>query len=121
MKSDFEKNKWRIILSSSFKASFKALAKKYRSLTNDMAELGNELIANPTLGTPLGGNLYEIRMAIKSKGKGKSGGARIITVVRVETNCIVLAYIYDKSEIGNLPDARLKALAQEAFGLPIES
>lgn len=111
---------FRILITPSFKACIKQLAKKHRSLDNDLKALTQELLANPTMGTSLGGDLYKIRMAIKSKGKGKSGGARIITVVRVEANCIVLAYIYDKSEIGNLPDARLKALAQEAFGLPIE-
>ena len=40
-------------------------------------------------------------MRITSKGKGKSGGARVITftvVVAVEESEINLLYIYDKSE-----------------------
>ncbi|WP_317195932.1 hypothetical protein [Litoribacter ruber] len=72
-----------IILTENFKTQVKKLNKKYNSLKSDLQKLGEELAINPTSGTPLGHNIYKIRLAITSKGKGKSGGARIITYVKV--------------------------------------
>ena len=57
-----------------FLSEAKRLAKKYPSIKNDIATLANQLVVNPNLGTALGNNAYKIRMAITSKGKGKSGG-----------------------------------------------
>jgi hypothetical protein len=59
------------------------LAKKYPSLKSDFTDFLESLAENPTQGTPLGKDCYKIRMAISSKNKGKSGGARIITNVYV--------------------------------------
>ena len=58
-----------------FASDFKRLHKKYTSLEEEIEELGQELRRNPTMGTPIGHSCYKIRLAIKSKGKGKSGGA----------------------------------------------
>ena len=79
----------------------KRLGKRYPSLRDDIKELGAEILENPHLGTDLGGGLRKIRMAITSKGRGKSGGARVITftvVVSVAEAEINLLYIYDKAE-----------------------
>lgn len=65
---------------------------------------------SPSLGTSLGNNCYKIRLAIASKGKGKSGGARVITHFYVENNTVFLLSIYDKSEQENIPDSNIKAL-----------
>lgn len=62
-----------------FDRQLKRLVKKYPSLKNEIAELGKLLIEDPASGTPLGNDCYKIRLAIASKGKGKSGGARVIT------------------------------------------
>jgi hypothetical protein len=66
------------------------------------------------MGIPIGNDCYKIRMAITSKGKGKSGGARIITHVLVKKENIYMLSIYDKSEVENITDAdilsRLKRL-----------
>ena len=67
-----------------FKKDTKRLIKKYPSLKNELAELNSLLISNPTTGTSLGNNAYKIRVSIKSKGAGKSGGARVITYVVTE-------------------------------------
>lgn len=48
--------------------------------------------------------IYKIRLAIKSKGKGKSGGARVITYVLTDNNEIYLLTIYDKSEFDSIDD-----------------
>lgn len=97
-----------IVPTPPFEKELKHLAKKHSSLKKDIGELLLALEQNPRMGTPLGNDCYKIRMAISSKGKGKSGGARIITYVQVvETNIFLLA-IYDKSEAANISDTDLK-------------
>jgi mRNA-degrading endonuclease RelE of RelBE toxin-antitoxin system len=61
-------------------------------------ELFEELVENPYLGTSLGDNRYKVRVAVKSKGKGKSGGVRVITYLITENEEIYAIDIYDKSE-----------------------
>jgi len=85
----------------------KRLAKHYHSLADDIDALQHELIDNPYIGIDLGGGKYKVRLAVKSKGKGKSGGMRVITlVVAVEPDdtCVNLLTIYDKKEISNVSD-----------------
>lgn len=72
-----------IIASHNFRKEAKRLLKKYPSLKGELQNLNALLAENPTSGTPLGHNCYKIRLAIKSKGKGKSGGAKVITHVVV--------------------------------------
>ena len=91
-----------------FLAEAKKLAKKYPSLKNDIGTLSTQLAANPVMGTALGNNIYKIRMSITSKGKGKSGGARIITCVKIIAGIVFLVSIYDKSEQANISDKELK-------------
>jgi mRNA-degrading endonuclease RelE of RelBE toxin-antitoxin system len=93
-----------------FDKQLKRLAKKYHSLKSDYARLLKELEQNPALGTPLGNNCYKIRLAIDSKGKGKSGGARVITNFILSEKNVYLLSIYDKSEKDNLTDKELKEL-----------
>lgn len=72
-----------------------------------------DLEANPHLGTDLGGGLRKIRMRIASKGKGKRGGARVITftvVVAVEETVINLLYIYDKAERSSISSGEIEEL-----------
>ncbi len=84
---------------SVFQKCAKPLAKRYRSFKEDYDNLLDELGKNPKIGTDLGGGYRKVRMAIASKGKGKSGGARVITLDLLERNgCIYLIYIYDKSD-----------------------
>jgi mRNA-degrading endonuclease RelE of RelBE toxin-antitoxin system len=72
--------------------------------------LNNQLSLNPEMGTPLGNNSYKIRIAIKSKGKGKSGGARIITYLIDEHLEIYLLTIYDKAEFDSIDDKTLRRI-----------
>lgn len=65
---------------SEFKRQFKRLAKKYHSLKTDYNAWLDEIYKNPLVGDDLGGGIRKIRMAIADKGKGKSGGARILTL-----------------------------------------
>ena len=99
-----------------FKKEFKRLSKRYRSLLNDVQKLQRELLAKPDLGTDLGNGLRKIRMAIQSKGKGKSSGARVITytiITKIEETEINLLYIYDKSERDSISAAEIKELLKQ--------
>ena len=101
-----------IIATEPFERKLKRLVKKYKSLTTDLRELVTELAEKPTLGTPIGKDCYKVRLAISSKGKGKSGGARIITYVRVIKKIVYLMDIYDKSEQANITENELKLLIE---------
>lgn len=72
-----------VIATEPFERKLKRLAKKYKSIASDLDSVIDQLIENPTLGTPIGKDSYKLRIAISSKNKGKSGGARLITYVRV--------------------------------------
>jgi len=93
-----------------FKKEAKRLVKKYPSLKNELNELASLLQANPTAGTSLGNNTYKIRIAIKSKGTGKSGGARAITYVVTENKEVYLLTIYDKADLDSVDDTTLRKI-----------
>jgi mRNA-degrading endonuclease RelE of RelBE toxin-antitoxin system len=93
-----------------FERELKKLSKKYPSVKNDILDLAEELTENPLMGEPLGKDCYKIRMAITSKNKGKSGGSRVITCVKVINETVFLLSIYDKSEQENIEDSTLKSL-----------
>lgn len=97
----------------SFDRQVKRLAKKYGSVRSDLQDLVNQLRDTPEFGTALGQNCHKIRMAIKSKGKGKSGGARVVTYVHVSGGTIYLLSIYDKSEKDSLDEGELTELLDE--------
>lgn len=102
-----------VIATDHFKKEAKKLTRKYRSLRGELEALGEELAENPTTGTPLGHDLYKLRLAIASKGKGKSGGARVITCVRVIQEKVYLVSIYDKSQLENLSKQQIEQLLQK--------
>jgi len=101
---------YKILLTNRFEKELKRLVKKFPSLKEEFALLINDLNTNPTSGTFLGNDCYKIRIAISSKGKGKSGGARAISYVYVESNTIYLLTIYDKSEKEDLKTNELKEM-----------
>ena len=85
----------------------KRLAKRYRSLADDINELQFELMENPESGVSLGGGKRKIRLGVKSKGGGKRSGLRVITlnvIIEVNNTCVNLLTIYDKKEIPNVSD-----------------
>lgn len=97
-----------IIPTPPFEKDLKQLAKKYPSIKNDFTRLTESLLQNPKMGTPLGSDCYKIRMAISSKGQGKSAGARVITFVQIIQANIFLLSIYDKADAANISDKILK-------------
>lgn len=101
-----------VIPSDKFKKEAKRLSKKYPSLKQELAELNDVLTKNPEAGTSLGNDTYKIRIAIKSKGKGKSGGGRVITYVVKDNKEVYLLTLYDKSEFESVDDRTLRSIIQ---------
>lgn len=91
-----------------FAKALKRLRKRYKSIIDDVNSLVLSLKEDPFQGVNLGNNLRKIRLAITSKGKGKSGGARMITynlVISENSGTVYLMTIYDKSEKESISDA----------------
>ena len=101
---------YKVLLTQNFKKEAKSLIKKYASIREELAKLGENLAENPTSGTPLGKDCYKVRLAIKSKNKGKSGGARVITYVISSEKEVVLLTIYDKNIKADLRPSELDYL-----------
>jgi mRNA-degrading endonuclease RelE of RelBE toxin-antitoxin system len=100
-----------------FDKQLKRLVKKYPSLKKEYAELVDTLTNQPNIGTSLGNDCFKIRLAIASKGKGKSGGARVVTCLQVVHKTVYLLSIYDKGEQENISDTELLKLVSEMPGL----
>ena len=113
-----------INVTGNFKVEVKPLLKKYHSLPADLLKLQKELSETPRLGIPLGGDVYQIRLKITSKGKGKSGGARVISLIETmiigyaeliseEEISVNLISIYDKADVENISDKELKNIIKD--------
>jgi len=96
-----------------FKKELKQLSKKYRKIKIDYQNLLDSLENNPTLGTPLGNDCYKIRIPNSSVPTGKSGGFRIITLVKIIDNKIILLTIYSKSDKENITKEELNSILEE--------
>lgn len=105
-----------IIPTPAFEKSLKALAKRHRSIKQDIKDFSKSLIEDPFQGDEISPGIRKIRMAITSKGRGKSGGARIITytVVLAENEGeIYLVDIYDKSDFSTVDVNIIKEIIKE--------
>jgi mRNA-degrading endonuclease RelE of RelBE toxin-antitoxin system len=104
---------YRVVTTKKFERRLKKLHKKYRSILVDIAPIFMDLTENPKLGKAIGYDCYKIRVAISSKGKGKSGGARLITYFQFVNGVVFLIDMYDKSEQEDISDADLRELIEE--------
>ena len=93
-----------------------SLAKKFPSLKTEFAELVGKLEDNPEMGTPLSNNCFKIRLSIASKGRGKSGGARVVTHFFIQKDTVFLLAIYDKNEQSDISDKELRELLWHVNG-----
>ena len=98
----------KVRMSEDFRAAYKRLKKRHKSLEEDFERLLASLLKNPMQGVELTGGARKVRMAITSKGRGKSGGARVIIRVRIVNDELQLLYIYDKADMENVSDAYLR-------------
>jgi mRNA-degrading endonuclease RelE of RelBE toxin-antitoxin system len=103
-----------ILRTDAFTKHLKLLSKKYPSIKKDYASFIESLQTNPLQGESLGKSCYKVRLKITSKSAGKSGGARVITYVRLEKKRITLLDIYDKSVMENITDKQLILLIKKA-------
>ncbi len=104
---------YRVEVSDNFRREAKRLVKKYPSLKTELADLFKNLETNPRMGTPLGHEIYKIRLSIASKNKGKSGGARALSFVNINQNSVLLFAIYSKGETDSLSDKQIKELIKD--------
>ncbi|HYX09710.1 MAG TPA: type II toxin-antitoxin system RelE/ParE family toxin [Bacteroidales bacterium] len=93
-----------------FDKQLKRLVKKFPSLKKEYAELIDSLEKDPVQGNAMTNSCYKIRVAIKSKGKGIRGGARVVVHVQVVNNIAYLLTIYDKSEQKDISDKEIEYL-----------
>lgn len=108
----------KVIPTPIFEAKFKRLSRKFSSLADEIESLEIELLEKPDLGTSLGANLFKIRLASKDKGRGKSGGFRVITYLIYKTEKstdIYLITIFDKSEESSIDKIDLIKLVKQIF------
>lgn len=94
-----------VFYSPEFKNNLKPLAKKYFSLKRNIKFLEEKLIENPYLGESYGEKIYKVRLSDESKGKGKSGGFRVMYYLLNETDQgieILMLTIFDKSEVSTI-------------------
>ena len=99
----------KIVLTRGFYRDVKKLSKKYRSLKSDIAKVSSIIREDPYHGALIQPNTRKVRVAIASKGRGKSGGARLLTYsvemdLLKDSIVVVFLALYDKSVIENLPD-----------------
>ena len=109
---------YKILPSDIFLKESKRLSKKYHSFKKDLETLRDELLENPESGVDLGNGLRKVRMAIKSKGRGKSHGARVITytiITSVSEGEITLLTIYDKAERENISRQEIEEIVKEVM------
>lgn len=112
-------------VTKSFVSALKPLLKKYPSLKRDLLKLEKEITDNPKSGTALGHNAYKIRLKISSKGRGKSGGARVISLLETtlvgdvqfseDETVVNLITIYDKADTATITDKELKDIIKSFY------
>jgi mRNA-degrading endonuclease RelE of RelBE toxin-antitoxin system len=93
-----------------FEKALKRLSKKYPSLKTDYLTFLSELEQNPTMGDEIFPNCRKARIAIKSKGKGKRGGGRVVFYFEIIQDRVILLFIYDKSEMENVQTAYIEQI-----------
>ena len=111
-----------VSVSDDFSKEAKRLAKKYPSFKQDYKDFLDSIKENPLQGDEITKNIRKIRMAIKSKGKGKSGGARVVTfnvLTNTEKGQVVFLLLYDKEDASTVKVNVVKQLVQD-LGFDIE-
>ena len=111
-----------VSVSDDFAKEAKRLAKKYPSFKQDYKDFLDSIKENPLQGDEITKNIRKIRMAIKAKGKGKSGGARVITfniLTEIENGQVVFLLLYDKEDASTVKVNVVKQLVRD-MGFDLE-
>jgi mRNA-degrading endonuclease RelE of RelBE toxin-antitoxin system len=107
---------------SYFDTEAKRLAKRHRSFIDDLQDFQEELLKNPYQGTELSPGIRKIRLSIDSKGRGKSGGARVITftyLVDEKDGVVILLLLYDKADASSIKMNVVRKIIKD-LGLDLE-
>lgn len=108
---------YKAIPTPSFKKEVKSLFKRYKSLKSDLDKFTKSIEENPFQGSELSPGIRKVRMAIESKGRGKSAGARVITYMTDDSiGKIWLLEIYDKSDFSSVKVDVIKQMIKDLFG-----
>ena len=105
--------RYNVELSPNFVKEAKRLTKKFPSLKSELAQLFTTLEENPTFGTPLGNDIFKIRLSVASKNRGKSGGVRVLSFAKVTQTDVLLFSIYSKGDVDHITDRRIKQLVRD--------
>lgn len=108
--------KWSVDFTIEFLRMAKPLWKKYKSLMEDLNHFINSLAEDPFQGDILQPGIRKIRMAIKSKGGGKSKGARIITLtfaIDEDNGKVALLLIYDHNQADTVDRKMVRVVAKK--------
>ena len=112
-----------ILTTSYFDLEAKRLAKRHRSFIEDLQDFQEELLKNPYQGTELSPGIRKIRLSIDSKGRGKSGGARVITftyLVDEKDGVVILLLLYDKADASSIKMNVVRKIIKD-LGLDLEA
>lgn len=96
-----------------FEREAKVLAKRYRSFKEDLKSFIDFLSETPLQGIELSPDIRKIRLIITSKGRGKSGGARVITYTictSESSGYVYLVDIYDKADYSTVNVSIIKEM-----------
>jgi mRNA-degrading endonuclease RelE of RelBE toxin-antitoxin system len=91
------------------------LAKKYRSIRDDIQPIIEELQSGELPGDQISGvgyTIFKLRVKNSDIQKGKSGGYRVIYYVKTITN-IILVTIYSKSEQEDIAAEEIQQIVAE--------
>ena len=113
---------WTIDFTTEFSKGAKVLKKRYKSFMKDLGEFKDSIMKNPFQGAELVPGIRKVRMAIESKGKGKSGGARVVTLtyyISEEEGKVHFLLIYDKSDADTI-DVNVVQKQVEVLGFNLE-
>lgn len=105
-----------VSVSDDFARQAKRLSKKYPSFKEDYKNFLDSIKENPLQGDEITKNIRKIRMAIGSKGKGKSGGARVITfniLTDIQNGHVFFLLIYDKEDASTVKVNVVKQMVRD--------
>ena len=104
---------YKVDTTDNFEREAKRLIKKYKSLKKEIEDLIDELEENPEKGTHIRNGVYKIRLAVKSKGKGKRGGMRVMTQFKIVKETVYMFSIFSKGEKDDISDNEIERLIKD--------
>jgi len=102
-------------VSPTFKRNLRTLAKKYRSIRNDIQPIIEQLERGELPGDQIpeiGYVVFKLRVRNSDIQKGKSGGYRLIYYIKTAT-AIILLTIYAKSEQVDIAADDIRSIIRE--------